>query len=275
MPELPEIYNRAIEMKQHLPGRTITGIEVIQPKCLNLPEEEFAACLTGACIRDVSYHGKWLILETTQGYLLFNMGMGGEILLTNRLSLPEKRRLIFDLDGLSGDDRPCLSVNFWWFGYAHFVPAGQLDSHPLTAKLGPNAIDLSLQEFKALLSGQRSRLKSFLLDQSRLAGIGNAYIHDILFLAHLHPLRKIDSLTEAEIEGLYQAIHAGLQPSIDKGGAFYETGLLGQKGGFQMEDIIIGYREGTPCPNCAAPVEKIKTGSTSSFICPQCQPLNL
>jgi formamidopyrimidine-DNA glycosylase len=63
-----------------------------------------------------------------------------------------------------------------------------------------------------------------------------------------------------------------LIPSLEKGGAFYEKDLHGVKGGFTMEDILIGYREGTPCPVCQTPIQKIKTGSTSSFVCPTCQP---
>jgi formamidopyrimidine-DNA glycosylase len=92
------------------------------------------------------------------------------------------------------------------------------------------------------------------------------------FFAHLHPLRKIESLTPLEVADLYRAIHAGLEPSLKKGGAFYEVDLFGQKGGFTMEDILIGYKQNQPCPVCGTPIIKIKTGSTSSFICPTCQP---
>ncbi len=268
MPELPEILNRAKEMKEALTGKTITGIEILQPKCLNVPEDAFTAALHGARLIDITYRGKWIFTETSKGWLLFCMGMGGEILLVSRESLPEKRRLLFDFD-----DGTCLSVNFWWFGYAHYVPAGMLEGHAMTAKLGPNAIDLSSENLREMLDGRRGGIKSFLLNQSRVAGIGNAYVHDILFMARLHPLRSINTLIDTEVNGLMEAIHRGLQPSIDKGGAFYEVGLHGQKGRFSMEDILIGYREGESCPDCGAAIKKIKTGSTSSFICPVCQPL--
>lgn len=267
MPELPEITVRAWEMKQELPGKRITGVHVLQPKCLNMPKREFADALTGAEVRDVTNKGKWLFVDTSNGWLLLNLGMGGEMLLATPDALPEKRRLVFDLD-----DGSCLSVNFWWFGYAHYVPPGGLESHAMTAKLGPNALDVTVDELKAMLEGRRGRVKSFLLDQSRLAGIGNAYVHDILFLARLHPLRSIGTLSDREIEALAQGIRGGLQPSIEKGGAFYEPGLHGQKGGFTMDDLLVGYREGKPCPECGTAIQKIKTGSTSSFVCPQCQP---
>jgi len=268
MPELPEITARAREMKQALVGKTISGIQVFQPKCLNVSAERFVQALTGARLLDVTYRGKWLFVETSQGWLLLNLGMGGEILLVSRNSLPEKRRLVFDFD-----DGTCLTVNFWWLGHAHYVPTGELEGHAMTARLGPNALDLWADDLRAMLKGRRGGIKSFLLDQSHIAGIGNAYIHDILFLARIHPLRMIDSLTDAEIDALAEAIHQGLQPSVDKGGAFYEPNLYGQKGGFAGDSILIGYREGEPCPVCGGLIEKIKTGSTSSFICSRCQSL--
>ena len=266
MPEIPEIAARAGEMNAELRGRTIQNIEVLQPKCLNIPADEFMTALSGAEIRGTTFHGKWLITDTTRGWFLLNLGMGGEILLVTRQTLPEKRRLILDFS-----DDTALSINFWWFGYAHYMAADRLSEHKMTAGLGPNATDLSVEELRALIKGQKTHLKTFMLDQSKIAGIGNAYIHDILFLARLHPLRPLASLSDEEIANLQHAIHAGLQPSIDKGGAFYEVNLHGQKGGFGVEDILIGYREGQACPVCGSTIQKIKTGSTSSFICPTCQ----
>jgi formamidopyrimidine-DNA glycosylase len=266
MPELPEITNLARQMNAHLPGKIIQAIDVIQPKSLNIPAADFTAALTGAQITGAHNRGKWIFTATTRGWLLLNLGMGGELLLLAPDALPAKRRLVFYFS-----DSTCLSVNFWWFGYAHYVPEGALESHAMSAKLGPNALDLSVEGLKERMKGKRGGLKAFLLDQENLAGIGNAYIHDILFLARLHPLRRLESLTNAEVEALQRGIRGGLQPSLDKGGAFYEVDLFGKKGGFLMEDILLGYREGQPCPNCATPIEKLKTGGTSSFLCPQCQ----
>lgn len=266
MPELPEIVCRAREMNEALVGRTVRSIGVLQPKCLNVPIEAFQTGLTGAEILSVFHRGKWLFVETSRGHLLINMGMGGEILLVPRDGLPEKWRVRFDLDG---DET--LAINFWWFGNTHFVAPGKLGEHEMTAKLGPNALDLSPKEFAQLLTGRRGRIKSFLLDQSKIAGIGNAYVHDILFVAKLHPLRTIPTLEAADIERLYSAIRAELQRSIDAGGAWYEVGLSGEGGGFTADDLVIGYREGRPCPECRTTIEKIKTGSTSGFICPTCQ----
>ena len=116
------------------------------------------------------------------------MGMGGEILLVDREHLPEKRRLIFDFT-----DGTCLAVNFWWFGFAHYLPPGPLEAHEQLAKLGPNVLDVDFLSSARSCAGQKGGVKAFLLDQSRLAGIGNAYIHDILWLARIHPLRKLNT----------------------------------------------------------------------------------
>jgi formamidopyrimidine-DNA glycosylase len=268
LPELPEITVLARQMKHELVGKELAGIEVLQPKCLNLPEPAFAEALIGAQWLDVTQRGKWLVSETSQGFLLLSLGMGGEILLCTRDSLPEKYRIVFDLAGGA-----CLAVNFWWFGYAHYTPPRALESHKMIARLGPNALDVSAGDLKAMLAGRRGAIKTFLLDQSKLAGIGNFYVHDILFRAGLHPLRTIDTLAEVEIERLAEAIHDRLQLAVDKGGSFYELDLYGQKGHFTMDDVLVGYKEGQPCPACGTPIEKVKTGSTSSFICPRCQPL--
>ena len=268
MPELPEVASRAREMKKALPGKTIIGIDVLQPKCLNVPAAKFKKALSGARIEDVTHHGKWIFARTTNGYLLLNMGMGGDVLLVSREKLPEKRRVVFMFD-----DGTALSLHFWWFGYVHYAPEGKLDKHAMSAKLGPNALDIPLEDFRAMLKGRKGAVKTFLLDQENLAGIGNAYIHDILFLAKLHPQRKLDTLSAAEVDGLWQAIRDGLIPSLRKGGAWYEKGLTGKPGGFKREDIIIGYGAGKPCPKCRTKIVKIRTGSNATFICPKCQAL--
>jgi formamidopyrimidine-DNA glycosylase len=266
MPELPEIMSRAKELKTELIGRWIKHIEILQPKCLNLPPAVFIKSLIDAQIRDVSSKGKWILIDTDRGWWLINMGMGGELLLVSRNGLPSKRRLLFDFS-----DNRTLAINFWWFGYCHSIESDKLDLHPMISKLGPSALEITQVEFASLLQKRHGRIKNILLDQSNIAGIGNAYIHDILFLAGVHPLRNSNSLTTKEISRLFSAIHKGLESSLNKRGAWYELDIYGKPGGFQQADILIGYRVGTPCPVCQKPIEKIQTGNTSSYICPNCQ----
>jgi formamidopyrimidine-DNA glycosylase len=270
MPELPEITSRAREMHAALPGKTIRSILVKQPKCLNLTEAEFLTALVYARIEEVTHHGKWIKVLTTSGWLLINLGMGGEILLTDSENLPTKHRIVFFFE-----DNSALSINFWWFGYVYYSELEKLDKIAMIAKLGPEILEVKEQEFtEAIRSAKpRLKLKSYLLDQSNFSGIGNAYIHDILFMARLHPERKLGTLTHEEIASLFQAIKGGLLPSAEKGGAFYELDLYGNKGRFQMEDILVGYKEDLLCPKCGQLILKIRTGSTNSYICPSCQPL--
>jgi formamidopyrimidine-DNA glycosylase len=162
-------------------------------------------------------------------------------------------------------------THFWWFGYAHYVP--DLAAHEMTAKLGPNALDLTLDQFRALLRGRRGAIKSFLLNQKRIAGIGNVYVQDPLFKAGIHPLRPINALNDDEVAALWQALGETLQESIDHGGSAWELNLYGEKGGWDERFLLVGYREGQPCPACGTTVVKIETGSTSSYICPNCQRL--
>jgi formamidopyrimidine-DNA glycosylase len=161
-------------------------------------------------------------------------------------------------------------THHWWFGYAHY--AADPADHPMVGKLGPNALDLSLEEFRALLKGRRGAIKAFLLDQDRIAGIGNVYVQTPLWKAKIHPLRPIPTLTDGEVASLWQALREVLQGSIDAGGAPFELNLYGQKGGWD-DPYLFHWEEGAPCPVCGTPLAKIRTGSTGSYICPGCQRL--
>ncbi len=265
MPELPEIHVLARDMRKELVGKTVSDVTVLQPKCLNLPVEEFKAALTGAEILDTTPQGKWLLTSTTKGWLLINLGMGGELLLVDCGDLPEKYRLTIGFR-----DGSCLAINFWWFGYVHHV--NDLADHAMVSSLGPDFMSVRLDGFSKLLRGRRGGIKAFLLDQKRIAGIGNVYVQDPLFKAHIHPLRRIDSLSDREIGDLWHAIRATLLESIALDGSQWEQTLYGSNGRWDSSHLLVAYREGKPCPTCGTPVEKIKTGSTSTHICPSCQP---
>jgi len=155
----------------------------------------------------------------------------------------------------------------------------ELADHSPTARLGPNALSgstelaevLTLDQFRELLRGRRGAIKSFLLNQRRIAGIGNVYVQDPLFKAGIHPLRPISTLDDDEITALWRAIQETLQESIDHGGSHWEQNLYGEHGGWDSKFLLVAYGEGKPCPTCGTAVEKIKTGSTHTHICPTCQ----
>lgn len=268
MPEYPEIISRTKEMQQALCGLRIEHITVLQEKCLNVPVESLIEEVLGQTFQRFSSHGKWIIAELDKDTLLINLGMGGEILhLQKGAHLPEKKRIIIKLN-----DESTLMINFWWFGYFHLVYGKDLSTHQMISKLGPDAMQITFEEFQGLLNAKQ-RIKTLLLDQKKIAGIGNFYIHDILFKAGIHPLLPANQLSEADSRKLYEAMRSDLQKSANKGGAFYEQNLWGEMGNFQKEEIVVGYKDGQPCPVCQNEIKKIQTGSTTSYICEQCQPL--
>jgi len=269
MPELPEISILARQMSETIVGRRIESAEVVQPKCLNIPPEQFREEVTKQEIVGIQPSGKWLDLRLSQRHLLLNLGMGGDLLYFPLGKEPaEKRRALFALDDGSG-----FTVSFFWFGYIHLVK--DISEHPQVGSLGmdPLSPQFTVESLKNLLAGRRGNIKSLLTNQRMVAGIGNVYIQDILFSARLHPKRRAGSLSEEEVRALQRAITNVLHTSVKKGGLAYERDFFGNSGRFRVEDMAVGYREGKPCPLCGSAVEKIKTGSTSQYICPHCQKL--
>ena len=270
MPELPEITAIAGQMNQEIRGKRVADIEVRQPKNLNISVSEFTKAVEGKLIDSVSSRGKWLFIKLNPSYLmLMNLGMGAELLyFSPSQKLPEKYHF-----KLTFTDKTGFTAHFWWFGYIHLVSESDVSNHKLTAQLGKSATDetFTLEYFRGLLANKKTGIKSFLLDQKNLAGIGNVYAQDILFKAKLHPNRKISTLSEEEIVDLYNAIQNVLHQSIELGGLAYERDFYGQRGKFTAEHFLVGYKQGKACPECGTAIEKIKTGTTSSYICPKCQ----
>ncbi|UCE28956.1 MAG: hypothetical protein JSV85_06765 [Candidatus Bathyarchaeota archaeon] len=272
MPELPEITVVARQMNEEITGKRIETIEAKQPKNLNMPISEFIRIAKGKTVESVVSRGKWIFIRlTNEHYMLVNRGMNADILyFTPNQRLPSKYQF-----KLTFHDKTGFTIQFQWFGYIHLVAEEKLAEHKLTGKLGisPTNRTFTLEHFEKLLANKKARIKNFLLNQKNIAGIGNVYIQDILFRAKLHPNRKISTLSEREVSDLYNAILSTLNHSIQLGGLAYEKDFYGQKGEFAGSEFLVGYKTGAPCPNCNTKIEKIKTGSTSSYICPKCQPL--
>jgi formamidopyrimidine-DNA glycosylase len=221
-------------------------------------------------VNRVTSRGKWIFIDLEPGaMLLLNLGMGGEVLFHHKGEpLPGNRQ-----SAILFEDGSAFSQHFWWFGYVHTVRTAELSSHAMTASLGLDPLDddeFTLNAFeKMLIEKKQSTIKTVLMDQKNIAGIGNVYIQDILFAAGLHPLRKTTDVTASERRALYAAIRSQLGHALELGGLAFEKDLYNQPGRFT--EFLVGYREGKPCPTCGALVQKIRTGSTASFICPTCQ----
>lgn len=272
MAELPEIAKLAEQMNSTLRGKTIQTIALLQDKCANIPQEEFQKRTSGARIKDTRNKGKWIITTLDNGEnILLSLGMGADIwYYENETKVADKYQIKVAFSDGSG-----YTARFWWFGKFLLVSDSELASEPNTKDIAIDPYDkaFNLDYFTALLKGKKTQVKAFLMDQKKVGGIGNMYMHDILFNARLHPQKKISDLTKDEIKLLYDSIMELMNLSREKGTFAFENDFFGQKGGFGMEYFQVGYKENKPCPVCGEAIVSIKTGSTSTFICPACQRL--
>jgi formamidopyrimidine-DNA glycosylase len=270
MAELPEITKLAGQMRDTLRGKSVKTITLLQEKCANIPPDEFQRRIAGAKITDTRNKGKWIIttLDNGENFLL-SLGMGADILFfENEKSETDKYQVkVLFTDG-SG-----YTTRFWWFGKFLLVSDQELASEPNTKDIAIDPFDerFTFEYFTSLLKGKKTQVKAFLMNQKNISGIGNMYMHDILFKARLHPQRKISDMSGDEIRLLYDSIVDLLNLSREKGAFSYESDFFGQKGGFTMDYFLVGYKENQPCPACGEMIVSIKTGSTSTFICPTCQ----
>lgn len=270
MAELPEIAKLAGQMRDTLRGKTIQTITLLQEKCANIAPNEFQKRTTGARIDNTRNKGKWIITTLDNGEnILLSLGMGADILFfDNERNEPDKYQIKVLFSDGSG-----YTARFWWFGKFLLVSDGELALEPNTKDIAIDPFDekFTLDYFSSLMKGKNTQIKGFLMNQKNVGGIGNMYMHDILFKARLHPQKKISAMSEDEIKLLYNSITELLSLSREKGTFAHESDLFGQKGGFGMEYFLVGYKETQPCPVCGETIVSIKTGSTSSFICPVCQ----
>jgi formamidopyrimidine-DNA glycosylase len=270
MPELPEIADLAHEMTRALRGKRISKIDLRQPKCLNVKPKLLRRRVVGKTVGETKPHGKWLFTRLhPEENLLLNLGIGGDLRYhKNAETLPEKHQL-----RLTFTDDTELTASFWWFGYIHVVSDDELPMHKMTSRLGVSPIgrEFTVKSLASILSGRRGAIKILLLDQKNIAGIGNVYVQDILFRAKIHPLRATSTLKESEIRALHDSIKDVLKESIKLRGLRYEKDLHGRSGMYGLDQFMVAYKSGQPCPICKTKVKKIRTGATSSYICPRCQ----
>jgi formamidopyrimidine-DNA glycosylase len=159
------------------------------------------------------------------------------------------------------------------FGWIHVLPTAEVESLPFFMRLGPEPLtSLTREHFNALTSRSKAPIKQVLMDQSRLAGVGNIYANDALFHAGIHPLRPANDLTDEEQKKLFIAVEYVLTEGIKAGGASEENFLnaLGEKG-FYQEKFLVYKKTGKPCKRCGTPIERMVIGGRGTFYCPLCQ----
>ncbi len=272
MPELPEVETIRRQLAPHLEGRRIKSAEILDARWTRPdPPEPVQAALAGARIERVARAGKYLIWELSEErHLLIHLRMTGSLLFDPPVDPVHTRvRLEFDR-------RHHLAyVDPRRFGTGHLVLGrAQRDAY-LAARLGPEPLtpEFTAAYLRRAARGRIAPVKAFVLDQRRIAGVGNIYADEALFGAGIHPLRPAGRLTLAQWERLQEAIEQALTAGIDAKGASIDDfrHVDGARGSFQ-DRFQIHLRDGQPCVRCGCPVRKIVVGGRGTYVCERCQP---
>lgn len=281
LPELPEVETVRRGLDKLTTKQPITKVEILLPRTVAAPESlhDFEQGLTKMAIASWQRRGKYLLaeLEDTSanlaGWLGVHLRMTGQLLwLEQNSPLQKHTRVRF----LFQNNQELRFVDTRTFGKVWYV-APQKDVESVIKglkKLGPEPFDqeFSLQYFTQQVTNRRRLIKTLLLDQSMVAGIGNIYADEALFQSGIRPDTIAAKLKAKQVKALHQAIIQVLQTSIDQGGTTFSDflNLLGVSGNYGDSALVYG-RKAQPCRICKTPIEKIKLGGRSSHFCPQCQ----
>jgi formamidopyrimidine-DNA glycosylase len=270
MPELPEVETVAGDLRERLSGLSITGATVNWHRTIAQPSVgEFERLVVGRRVCSVSRRAKYVVIELDRGYLLVHLMMSGRLYVVPAGEPPQDHvRAVLYLEN---------GQELWFqdtrkFGRIYLVD----DLLEVTAGLGPEPLaeDFTVDDFFRQLARRKGRLKSLLLNQQFLAGLGNIYADESLFAAQLHPLRRADSLTRAEQARLYEAIRAVLGGAVQGRGTTLSDGgytdASGRAGTYQGRLTVYG-RGGEACLRCRTTIERVVVGGRSTHYCPNCQ----
>ncbi|HMC07277.1 MAG TPA: bifunctional DNA-formamidopyrimidine glycosylase/DNA-(apurinic or apyrimidinic site) lyase [Solirubrobacterales bacterium] len=291
MPELPEVETIRRQLEPALRGRRIESAEVLDPRWSRpVAPREIELALAGRRIERVERRGKYLLLGLDGGRTLaMHLRMTGNVLLAggepevaggegavragavaDEASIaPRHLRAVLRLEGgtrlLFTDPRR--------FGHGVVLGDAELDRY-LGSRLGvePLSDALTADELCRLAAGRRAPLKSFLLNQLGIAGIGNIYADEALHRAALHPLSPAGSMKPQDCERLRRGIVEALEAGLRRGGASVDDyrDARGARGTMQ-DEFLVHAREGAPCPRCGAEIRRIVVAGRSTYFCPSCQ----
>lgn len=269
MPELPEVETVVRGLAPELVGRRVVAVEVRDARLRGGVTPTFAARLTGRVVRGLARRGKYLLATLDDGCLwLVHLGMTGRLTLA-RGERPAGRHdhVVVRLD----DGRLLTYTDARRFGRLAVIEPATLaaETGDGLEPLGPSFTGAALF---ALTRRRRTPIKALLMDQRRVAGLGNIYVNEILFAAGVRPRRRAARLTRAECARVVRATRAVLGAAIRRGGSSisdYRDGL-GRAGWFQLEHRVYD-RAGEPCRHCRTPIRTRVIVGRSSFYCPRCQ----
>jgi formamidopyrimidine-DNA glycosylase len=269
VPELPEVETIARGLATAVTGKTISAAEVTLPKVVSPDAARFARDVRGERIDSVGRRGKFVVVGLSSGRsLVVHLRMTGRLIVQTAGTTDPypytKVRLAFD------DGTHLCFADVRQFGRMRLVEPGE----PWDAGLGPEplAADFTVERFGAVLRGRPTPIKVFLLDQRRIAGVGNIYACEALWEARIRPTRPARSLSPARRARLFESLRSVLRRAIHMGGTSARdyVNAAGVRGGFQNELAIYG-RDGEACPRCGGPIVRTVIAQRGTWWCRSCQ----
>jgi formamidopyrimidine-DNA glycosylase len=275
MPELPEVELVARSLDKLLSGRRITEAELLRTRLApHIDPNGFAACLAAARIRFVHRRGKHILFDLDNGRtLITHLRMSGRfMLLPAEIDNPKFTHAVFHLDGperlVFQDQRH--------FGLMKIVDTEALNDAAELKRLAPEPFAEEFDAaylYRSLRRSKRS-IKEFLIDQTKVCGLGNIYAVEAMFLAGTHPAKRTNRISKSKTELLHTKIREVLREAIDAGSTLNvdPQNIDGSYDGGGYESRWRVYdREGEPCTVCTETVLRLKQGGRSSYFCPECQ----
>ncbi len=287
MPELPEVETVVRQLEPEVEGHKIERLEVLDPRWSRpVPPEELGDAVSGSTIEGLGRRGKYILMGLNGARtLVMHLRMTGNLILREGEEMldPSEGRRLYESERsteerhlrarfLLDDGRELWFTDPRRFGEAFLIEDDRLRER--FAKLGiePFSPEFTPQALGEMAAGRTAPLKSFLLDQSGIAGVGNIYADEALFRARLHPLSPAGSMKPEHLEALRDGVVAALEAGIDAGGSSIDDyrDARGGKGTMQ-DEFLVHTREGKACPRCEGTVVRIVVGGRSTYFCPSCQ----
>lgn len=272
MPELPEVETIRRGLVPFVVGRRLDVLEILDPRwCAPLAPQALVDALVGRRVEELRRRGKYLIWDLEdEVHLLVHLRMTGTLLVD---ADPAERyqRVRFGFD----DGRVLRFCDPRRFGTGELAVGAAALEEFLGRRLGVEPLDghLTGAVLRAQARGRRAPVKAFLLDQRRVAGVGNIYADEALFRAGVHPLRPVDRITRPQWDAIARGVVEALTAGLDAGGATIDDfrNVEGVYGGFQHE-FLVHRRRGEPCGTCGREIVKLVVGGRGTYVCESCQP---
>ncbi len=272
MPEMPEVETIRRDLEKKVKGKKIERVGIKNEKSVKLPSPaEFIRWMEGKVFTRVERRGKFLLLALDSGdNLVIHLKLTGRLIYSKKEEELNYTRIVFVFQ----DHTQLSFTDVRGFGGMWLVSDREFRKVSALNNLGPEPLaeDFTGAKFRELLKGKRGKIKSLLMDQEFMAGIGNIYSQEALFLSQIHPERSPSSLGDGEVEKLYKNLRQTLRKAISYRGSSVDVyvDLEGKKGNFESQLKVYG-RGGKPCFKCGTTLKRIEVSGRGTYFCPNCQ----